>query len=181
MVRRKVRIKRKKSSKDKNDKTEPTDKKRKPRYPCLIYDEDHFKKECPHRAKVSKFIKGSPILVVLKDPFPTQDSNMVGSSSNPVEDIFMVVTWSQDYGCKNTDKEAETSNSSSTTSPSVSDPLQNKKKNPDLLIKPPTKGVLRKLAFNPHARAAQNYNIVEDLAISPSAMSALEVLQSCPA
>ena len=30
-------------------------------------------------------------------------------------------------------------------------------------------------------RAAQNYNIVEDLAVSPSAMSALEVLQSCPA
>ena len=28
---------------------------------------------------------------------------------------------------------------------------------------------------------AQNYNIVEDLVVSPSAMSALEVLQSCPA
>jgi hypothetical protein len=28
---------------------------------------------------------------------------------------------------------------------------------------------------------AQNYNIVEDLAQAPSAMSALEVLQSCPA
>jgi hypothetical protein len=36
------------------------------------------------------------------------------------------------------------------------------------------------LAFNPHARAAQNYSIVEDLAQAPSAMSALEVLQSCP-
>jgi len=30
-------------------------------------------------------------------------------------------------------------------------------------------------------RATQNYNIVEDLAISPSTMLALEVLQSCPA
>ena len=49
------------------------------------------------------------------------------------------------------------------------------------MIKPPAKGILRKSAFNPHARATQNYNIVEDLAISPSAMSALEVLQSCPA
>jgi hypothetical protein len=37
------------------------------------------------------------------------------------------------------------------------------------------------LIFNPHARAAQNYNIVEDLAQAPSTMSALEVLQSCPA
>jgi hypothetical protein len=35
------------------------------------------------------------------------------------------------------------------------------------------------LAFNPHARATQNYNIVEDLAQAPYAMSALEVLQSC--
>jgi hypothetical protein len=36
------------------------------------------------------------------------------------------------------------------------------------------------LAFNPHAHVAQNYNIVEDLAQEPSAMSALEVFQSCP-
>ena len=49
------------------------------------------------------------------------------------------------------------------------------------MIKPPAKVVLRKSSFNPHARAAQNYNIVEDLEISPSTMSALEVLQSCPA
>ena len=48
------------------------------------------------------------------------------------------------------------------------------------MIKPLAKGVLRKSSFNPHARATQNYNIVKDLEISPSAMSALEVLQSCP-
>ena len=63
----------------------------------------------------------------------------------------------------------------------VFDPLHIEKPNPDLVIKSPPKGVLRKSAFNPHTSAAQNYNIVEDLAISPSAMSALEVLQSCPA
>jgi len=51
---------------------------------------------------------------------------------------------------------------------------------PDLVVKLPAKGILRKSAFNPHVRAAQNYNIFEDLAISPLAMSALEVLQSCP-
>ena len=93
----------------------------------------------------------------------------------------MVATRSQGYGSKNTGKEAESSNSASTTSPSVFDTLQIEKQNPDLVIKLPAKGVLRKSAFNPHVRAAQNYNIVEDLAISPSAMSALEVLQSCPA
>ena len=50
---------------------------------------------------------------------------------------------------------------------------------PELTIKPP-KGVVHKLTFNPRARAAQHYNIVEDLAQSPSAMSTLEVLQNCP-
>jgi hypothetical protein len=49
------------------------------------------------------------------------------------------------------------------------------------VIRPPPKGVVKKSTFNPHARAAQNYSIVKDLAQAPSAMSALEVLQSCPA
>jgi hypothetical protein len=50
----------------------------------------------------------------------------------------------------------------------------------DTVLLPPPKGIVRKSSFNPHARAAQNYSIVEDLAQAPSAMSALEVLQSCP-
>jgi hypothetical protein len=40
--------------------------------------------------------------------------------------------------------------------------------------------VVWKLAFNPHARVAQNYSIVEDLDQAPSEMSTLKVLQSCP-
>ena len=70
----------------------------------------------------------------------------------------IVATRSQDYGSKNpvTSKEVENSNSTPATSPSVSNPLHIEKSNPDLVIKPPTKGVLWKLAFNPHARAAQN-------------------------
>ena len=95
-----------------------------------------------------------------------------------------IVMRSQDYGSKSPvgGKEVESSNSNtSTTPPHVSAPLQIEKTNSYLVIKPPTNGFLRKSAFNPHARAAQNYNIVEDLAISPSAMSALEVMQSCPA
>ena len=46
---------------------------------------------------------------------------------------------------------------------------------PQLTIKLP-KGVVHKSTFNPRARAAQHYNIVEDLAQSPSVMSTLEVL-----
>ena len=125
--------------------------------------------------------------VVLKDPFPTQDIKMIGSSSNASEEPILmmshvrIATRSQDYGSKNLagGKEAEYFNSNtSNTPPFVSDPLQIEKPNSFLVIKLPTKGILRKSSFNPHARAAQNYNIVEDLAISPSAMSILEVLQS---
>jgi hypothetical protein len=43
------------------------------------------------------------------------------------------------------------------------------------------KGVVKKSTFNPHARATQNYSIVEDLAQAPLTTSSLEVLQSCPA
>ena len=42
------------------------------------------------------------------------------------------------------------------------------------------KGVVHKSLFNPRVREAQHYNIVEDLAQSPSAMSTLEVLQNFP-
>ena len=44
----------------------------------------------------------------------------------------------------------------------------------------PPKSTLRKVVFNPNARAAQFYNVVEDLSQAPCAMSTLEVLQSCP-
>jgi hypothetical protein len=43
------------------------------------------------------------------------------------------------------------------------------------------KGAFEKASHNPNARATQNYSMVEDLSQTPCAMSALEVLQSCPA
>jgi hypothetical protein len=42
------------------------------------------------------------------------------------------------------------------------------------------KGAFKRSSHNPNARAAQNYSVVEDLSQTPYAMSALEVLQSCP-
>lgn len=39
----------------------------------------------------------------------------------------------------------------------------------------PLKSTLKKLTHNPNSRVDQNYNIVEDLAQAPCAMSALEV------
>ena len=42
------------------------------------------------------------------------------------------------------------------------------------------KGVLKHLGHNPNGQTAQNYSVVKDLGHTPCAMSALEVLQSCP-
>jgi hypothetical protein len=67
----------------------------------------------------------------------------------------------------------------SSTTPPTNDPLH-EQPSLDTVLLPPPKGVVHKLAFNPHAHAAQNYSIFEDLAQAPSAMSALEVLQSFP-
>ena len=44
----------------------------------------------------------------------------------------------------------------------------------------PPKSTLWKAVFNPNAQAAQFYNVVEDIAQAPCAMSTLKVLQSCP-
>ena len=44
----------------------------------------------------------------------------------------------------------------------------------------PLKSTLKRETDNLNVREAQNYNIVEDFAQAPCAMSALEVLQSCP-
>ena len=42
------------------------------------------------------------------------------------------------------------------------------------------KSTHQKAVFNPNSQAAQFYNVVEDLSQEHCAMSALEVLQSCP-
>ena len=81
-----------KNSKEKPDKMESTDEKRKPRYPCLICDEENFTRDCPHYAEVAKIIKGSQTPAVLKDPFPSQDSKMIGSSSNASEEPIMMMS-----------------------------------------------------------------------------------------
>ena len=86
----KNKIKQTSSPKEKTKNNEPSDDKRKPRYPCLICDEDHFTKECPHWSEVSKFVKGSPTPAVLKDPFPTQDRKMIGSSSHSSAETLMM-------------------------------------------------------------------------------------------
>ena len=60
--------------------------------------------------------------------------------------------------------------------PPVSGPLEIEKPSLESVVKPPPKGVLRRSSYNPNARAAQHYSIIEDLAQAPCAMSTLEVL-----
>ena len=68
----------------------------------------------------------------------------------------------------------------SPTTPPTNDPLHLERPSLDTVLQPLPKGVVWKSSFNPHACAAQNYNIVEYLAQAPSVMSVLKVLQSCP-
>jgi hypothetical protein len=49
--------------------------KHKPQYPCLICGDDHYMKDCPRRAEVTKFLEGDPkppALAVLSQTFPSQ-------------------------------------------------------------------------------------------------------------
>jgi len=58
-------------------------------------------------------------------------------------------------------------------------PLQIEKPISDTILHP-LKATIHKAVFNPNARATKNYNIIEDLAQSPCAMSTLDFLQIFP-
>jgi hypothetical protein len=67
----------KNNSQAKRTKTPPVDDrdKHKPQYPCLICGDDHYTKDCPRQAKVTKLLQGTtkpPTLAVLSQPFPSQ-------------------------------------------------------------------------------------------------------------
>lgn len=89
----------------------------------------------------------------------------------------LILIRNKDYGNPqlSNNKTTDQPSGSITTSIEVVPPII-----PELAINPP-KRVVHKSTFNPRAQATQNYNIVEDLAKSPSTMSTLEVLQNFPA
>jgi hypothetical protein len=101
------------------------------------------------------------------------------SSNNPASmNVYMmkgdafISTRAHDYSKPSTSekgKEAEI--------PSL--PLQIEKTLGETMTRIP-KGAFKKASHNPNARATHNYSVVEDLSQTPCAMSALEVLQSCP-
>ena len=50
------------------------------------------------------------------------------------------------------------------TPPPVSGPLEIEKPSAEPVVRPPSKGVLRKYSYNPNTHSAQHHSIVEDLA-----------------
>jgi hypothetical protein len=182
-----------KGDKKPNDKAgEGTTEKRKARYPCNLCAEDHPTHLCPRLAEAQKFVTQHQ-QAVLTNPFQhgqnlTQASastekgsheNCPSQNASSSANVYMmksdafIATRAHDYSKSNASdkgKEAEI--------PSL--PLQIEKTLGETMTRIP-KGAFKRASHNPNARAAQNYSVVEDLSQTPCAMSALEVLQSCPA
>jgi hypothetical protein len=157
---------------------------------------------------VAKIFQGNSQPAVLTQPFPQQQSMVAqtsspgGSSSHPHDEAstsahiytfngINLNTLSKTYDTPdNPDKGKDTNDIGTIPDPSPSSvsrssvnppsrPLQIEKPTFDSILRPP-KSTIHKATFNPSSRAAQNYNIFEDLAQAPCTMSALEVLQHCP-
>jgi hypothetical protein len=175
---------------------------RKSKFPCLICGDDHYTRGYPHCDEVAKLFKGNSKPVVLTQPFPQQQSmvsqtpSLGGSSSHPSHDealtsdhIYLfngidLTTRSMTYDTPIKPDKGKVTNGTLPDPPpsSVSPPyrpLHIEKPTFDSILRP-HKRTIYKSTFNPSSRATQNYNIVEDLAQAPCAMSALEVLQHCP-
>lgn len=130
----------------------------------------HFTKDFPHWENAKRFIQGnSPTTAVLTDPFLDQANQVEShhktsdSSSSQVlmcQEEIRISTRTTDYS----QKEGSSSKKPTTQpTPPPNDPLQIERPMKKT-IKPPSKNILRKSAYNPYARATQAYNIVEDLA-----------------
>ena len=98
-------------------------------------------------------------------------------------DTINLQTQSQNYDKPANNKEDYSSSGKapSTSCPPSSStfPLSIEKPTLDMILRPP-KSTPRKDVFNPNAQAGQFYNVVEDLAQAPCAISTLELLQSFP-
>jgi hypothetical protein len=171
---------------------EGTTEKWKARYPCNLCAEDHLTHLCPRLAEAQKFVTQQQ-QAVLTNPFQhgqnlTQASTSSEGGSQETcpppnnsssANVYMVrgdafiMTRAHKYSkpsASEKGKEAEL--------PSL--PLSVEKTLGEIVTCIP-KGAFKKASHNPNARAVQNYSVVEDLSQTPCAMSALEVLQSCPA
>jgi len=145
------------------DKCEIVDSLRKVvKYHCIICGEDHYTKDYPRQSEVSRLLKGAPgTPVVLKEPFPSQQTQMVvdpsQSSSHFGSQVFMagmipvhISTRAKEYPSP-TGKEPKVPSSAP---PSSSSPLHIERSSIETLVRPPPQGVLQKYSYNPNARAS---------------------------
>jgi hypothetical protein len=159
-------------------KTQTTDEKykRKPRYPCLICGKYHYIKYFPRRAEVTKFLQGSrkpPTPAIFSQPFPSKkqaqlaihdqaspstSSYVLMCTGDSKKNEIAIATRAKDYSSSK-EKVDDTPHSLVQTSPPTSPsngPLHLERPGLDTVLHPPTKGIVQKFGFNPHARAAQN-------------------------
>jgi hypothetical protein len=134
--------------------------------------------------------------MVAQTPSPGDSSSDPHDEASSSSHIYMLnginlTTLSKTYDTLGNHDKGKDTNSTGTlpdpSSSSVSLPSVNPPSGPLSIEKPtfnsilcPPKSTIHKPTFNTSSRATQNYNIIEDLAQAPCAMSALEVLQHCP-
>lgn len=78
-------------SSPKKSSTNPSGQK-KPTQPCLIFNEDHWTRDCPYKAEVKKIFKNSRTSAVLTDPFPNPRTNLVvGDNASPSQVLMLSI------------------------------------------------------------------------------------------
>jgi hypothetical protein len=133
-------------------------------YPTLVILSKHF----PSQQQAQ--------LVIHDQPSPSTTYYVLMCTGDSKKNKVAVATQTKDYSPSK--EKVDDSPPPSTSPPNC--PLHLKKPSLDIVLCPPPKGFIHNFSFNPHARVAQNHIIVEDLAQTPFAMSALEVLQIFP-
>ena len=161
----------------------------------MLCGDDHFTKEFPRCEEINKVFKNNPTMVVLIDPFLSQqqliDHTYLHGPSSSTEkirmmfaEIVVLTTWNQTYD-KPLENKYEGSSPKKTPSsnpsppPPFNGPLTIGKPSLDTILCPPD-STIQNIVFNPNARVPKFYNIVEDLNQAPCTMSTLEVLQIFP-
>ena len=61
--------------------------KKKVKYLCMIYAKDHYTKDCPRKDEVTWFLKGNSQPMVLTNPFPPQQQQMIAQNIVPSQGV----------------------------------------------------------------------------------------------
>jgi hypothetical protein len=103
---------------------------------------------------------------------PPYLSNLVSANVYMMKGSIDITTRTRDYRMPNTSEKGKESENTHL-------PLQIEKMLGETMTFIP-QGTFNNASHNPNTRATQNYSVVEDFSQTPCALSALEVLQSCP-